>query len=30
VHNSIDEHVINVLDGKITTQQAVLDALDMK
>jgi len=30
VYNSIDEHVVNVLEGKMTTQQAVLDALDMK
>ena len=29
VHNSIDQHVVDVLAGKITTQDALLHALDM-
>jgi SNF2 family DNA or RNA helicase len=30
VSNSVDEHVVKVLDGKITTQEALLDALNIK
>jgi SNF2 family DNA or RNA helicase len=30
VASSIDEHVVNVLAGKITTQEAILDALNIK
>ena len=29
VYNSLDQHVVDVLDGKITTQDALLHALDM-
>ena len=28
--NSIDEHVVKVLEGKITTQEALLDSLNIK
>ena len=30
VYNSIDEHVVRVLDGKITLQDAILDSLNIK
>ena len=29
VYNSVDQHVVDVLDGKISTQEALLNALDM-
>ena len=29
VHNSVDQHVVDVLDGKISNQEALLNALDM-
>jgi len=28
VHNSIDNHVVKVLEGKITIQDALMDALN--
>ena len=30
VYNSIDEHVIRVLDGKINLQEALLESLNME